>query len=216
MADTHEEQLLSDLLNEIAGEDARLDASHLEARVLDAVANDSRTAPSRWRVRVALAAAAALMLALATTLVPRKREPAQAAALPSTRETTVVIDRTPPATAPQPPPQVLNAPAVRTVRRAAAPKTPAQPESHQVPAAETRMEDSAIEFVPLLPMSEQELAGSFQIVRVQMPNASLGALRSPLRSSNDLVEADVLLGEDGRARAIRLNTNGSIFPWRSR
>jgi hypothetical protein len=49
-----------------------------------------------------------------------------------------------------------------------------------------------------------------------MPNASLGPLRSPLQSPNDLVEADVLLGEDGRARAIRLNTNGSIYPWRSR
>ena len=67
-----------------------------------------------------------------------------------------------------------------------------------------------------MPITEQELTGSFQIVRVQMPSASLGALRSPLEHSNDMVEADVLLGEDGRARAIRLNTNGSIYPWRSR
>jgi hypothetical protein len=65
-------------------------------------------------------------------------------------------------------------------------------------------------------MTEQELTGSFQIVRVQMPNASLGPLRSPLQPPTDLVEADVLLGEDGRARAIRLNTNGSVYPWRSR
>ena len=67
-----------------------------------------------------------------------------------------------------------------------------------------------------MPMTEQELTGSFQIVRVQMPRASLGALRSPLEHPNELVEADVLLGEDGMARAIRLSTSGSIQPWRPR
>ena len=67
-----------------------------------------------------------------------------------------------------------------------------------------------------MPITEQELTGSFQIVRVQMRSASLGALRPPLAPPNEIVEADVLLGEDGRARAIRVNTNGSIYPWRSR
>jgi hypothetical protein len=65
-------------------------------------------------------------------------------------------------------------------------------------------------------MTEQELAGPFQIVRVQMPGASLGSLRSPLVLPNEMIEADVLLGEDGRARAIRVNTSGSIYPWRPR
>jgi hypothetical protein len=65
-------------------------------------------------------------------------------------------------------------------------------------------------------MTEQERAGPFQLVRVQLPNASLGALRSPLVLPNEMVEADVLLGEDGRARAIRVNTSGSIYPWRPR
>jgi len=71
-------------------------------------------------------------------------------------------------------------------------------------------------FVPLMPMTEQELAGSFKLVRVQMPRASLGTLRSPLDHPNELIEADVLLGEDGMARAIRVSTSGSIYPWRSR
>jgi hypothetical protein len=71
-------------------------------------------------------------------------------------------------------------------------------------------------FVPLMPMTEQELRGSFQLVRVQMPRASLGALRSPLDHPNELVEADVLMGEDGMARAIRVSTSRSIYPWRSR
>ena len=74
----------------------------------------------------------------------------------------------------------------------------------------------ADEFVPLMPMTERDLAGPFQLVRVQMPRASLGALRSPLEYPNELVEADVLLGEDGMARAIRVSTSGSVYPWRSR
>lgn len=72
-----------------------------------------------------------------------------------------------------------------------------------------------MEFMPLVPFSEHELAGSFQIVRVQMPRASLGALTSPFEHPSEFVEADVLLGEDGMARAIRVSTNGSGYPWRS-
>jgi hypothetical protein len=49
-----------------------------------------------------------------------------------------------------------------------------------------------------------------------MPRSALGALRSPLEQPNELVEADVLLGEDGMARAIRVSTSGSVYPWRSR
>lgn len=67
-----------------------------------------------------------------------------------------------------------------------------------------------------MPMTEQELTGSFQLVRVQMPRASLGTLRSPLEHPDELVEADVLLGADGMARAIRVSRSGSIYPWRSR
>jgi hypothetical protein len=67
-----------------------------------------------------------------------------------------------------------------------------------------------------MPITAQELAGSFQIVRVQMPRSSLGPLRSPLDQPNELVEADVLLGEDGMARGIRLAASGSVSPWRSR
>jgi hypothetical protein len=73
-----------------------------------------------------------------------------------------------------------------------------------------------MEFVPLMPMTGHELRGSFQIVRVQMPRASLGALASPLEHPDGLVEADVLLGEDGMARAIRISSTESIYPRRSR
>jgi hypothetical protein len=221
MADTHEEQLLNGLLDEIARQDAALDASHLEARVLEAVSDDSHTNSSPWRVWVALPLAAALMLVLAATIVRRHSGPAPAAA--PTLETTVAIEQTPGAAVPQKPKPVRNSsPRVRSVRpqpdqsEQIHPNIQQDPGPQQPSAVETTAADSPLEFVPLLPMTEQELTGSFQIVRVQMPNASLGPLRSPLQSPNDLVEADVLLGEDGRARAIRLNTNGSIYPWRSR
>jgi hypothetical protein len=134
-------------------------------------------------------------------------------------DTTVVVDETPRVKPQQKPRATRNAFTKHNSVRVGLPpsrEATADPDPRQPPAVETAAADSPIEFVPLLPMTDQELRGSFQIVRVQMPNASLGPLRSPLQSPNDLVEADVLLGEDGRARAIRLNTNGSVYPWRSR
>jgi hypothetical protein len=218
MADTHEEQLLSGLLNEIAREDAGLDASHLEARVLAAASDTSEPRSSHWSAWVALPVAAALILGIATTLVRRHPEPAPPSSAAPKLDTTVAVDETPRVKPQQKPRTARNAStnhnSVRSLARS--PEAMADPEHQQPSAVETTAADSPIEFVPLLPITEQELRGSFQIVRVQMPNASLGPLRSPLQSPNDLVEADVLLGEDGRARAIRLNTNGSIYPWRSR
>jgi hypothetical protein len=86
----------------------------------------------------------------------------------------------------------------------------------QLPIAQSPIAQSPDEFLPLMPITAQELAGSFQLVRVQMPRASLGPLRSPLEQPDELVEADVLLGEDGMARAIRVSASGSVYPWRSR
>jgi hypothetical protein len=73
-----------------------------------------------------------------------------------------------------------------------------------------------VDFVPLMPIAEHELTGPFQIVRVQMPRSSLGASMSPIEHPSDLIQADVLLGQDGMARAIRVSTDESIYPWRSR
>jgi len=67
-----------------------------------------------------------------------------------------------------------------------------------------------------MPMTDYEMAGPFQLVRVQMPRASLGPLRSALDRPNELIEADVLLGEDGMARAIRVSTSESVYPRRFR
>ncbi len=59
-----------------------------------------------------------------------------------------------------------------------------------------RLERDVLDFVPLVPMGEHELSGAFQIVRVQLAGGADGP-----------VQADVLLGEDGVARAIRVATH---------
>jgi hypothetical protein len=225
MADTHEEQLLSDLLGAIARDDAHLDARHLEARVLEAASRTSHNRSIRWTVWVGLPGAAVVVLTLATTLVERTPVPAPASAGRPKLETTAAIEQ-PPQKRSRPAPRARSGHSVRGVRRQPHSLDPGRAEPRERAAAaepqpppqlvDESPANGPIEFVPLLPITEQELTGSFQIVRIQMPNASLGPLRSPLQPLNDLVEADVLLGEDGRARAIRLNTNGSIYPWRSR
>ena len=102
-------------------------------------------------------------------------------------------------------------------------QTPTLPTPETRPTPTTRptlttpsVPESSDEFIPLVPIAEQELTGSFQIVRVQMPRGSLGRLRSPLERPDELVEADVLLGADGMARAIRVSTASSIYARRSR
>jgi hypothetical protein len=61
-------------------------------------------------------------------------------------------------------------------------------------------------FVRLLPMTEQEL-GTIRLARVRLRGQAARTLgleaRMPLPGADGFVEADVLLGEDGLARAIR-------------
>lgn len=217
MADSHEEQLLNDLLGGIAREDARLDAPDLESRVLAAVdsGNVKRPRPvSTYWVIAAAALAAVLVPAVYRTQPTPAGEPVSRNA----EATEVTIpDKS------EKPPIAVKQPASPTAARVtrALPKRQTQPDFSESSIAQSSIDQSLTapspdEFLPLMPFTAQELTGSFQIVRVQMPRASLGALRSPLEQPNELIEADVLLGEDGMARAIRLSTSGSAYPWRSR
>src|SRR6188474_743450 len=213
MADTHQEQLLSDLLRDVARDDERLEAPHLEARILASASLPERARSARSRAWVMWPVAAAAVFAVAVTFRP-KPDTTNRAVQDSTE---VAVAESSPAPVRKQLEAARKQP-VRSVRlqpersRQSDPDLRAQaPERATV---ESPVAHSQIEFVPLLPMTEQELAGPFQIVRVQMPGASLGSLRSPLVLPNEMIEADVLLGEDGRARAIRVNTSGSIYPWR--
>jgi hypothetical protein len=210
MADTHEEQLLSELLGEIARDDAGLDAPHLETRVLASVPMQAAERPRRSRVWILLPAAAVVLMAVTVRLKP------DAATVPVRQkpDTTTMPIRQKPDTATTARAREQNG--VRSVRLQPDRRPDREDSPMDAPVSERSPMTSSIEFVPLMPITEHELTGSFQIVRVQMPSASLGALRSPLTEPNEIVEADVLLGEDGRARAIRVNANQSIYPWRPR
>jgi hypothetical protein len=61
-------------------------------------------------------------------------------------------------------------------------------------------------FVPLMPLGAHDLSGPLQLVRVRMRPSALAGLGVPIdmRRLSDPVHADVLLGEDGMARAIRI------------
>jgi hypothetical protein len=209
MADTDEAQLLTELLGDVARADAHLSAAHLEARVIQAAIRRAGGEPRPNTMYVVIAAAAVLVLLVPAAFWMNRHVPAPP--VPSNVATTVQ----PIAPVPAPVAPKRQRPAVRS--RAVPPSQfVAQSPVAQSPIGDLPVTQSADEFVPLMPMSEQELSGPFQIVRVQMPRASLGALRLPLEHPNELVEADVLLGEDGMARAIRVSTSGSFNPRRLR
>lgn len=226
MADTHEEQLLSELLSTIARDDERLEAAHLESRVMATLDTSPapRFSPNPTHVVIAAAVVMAVLvpgIAWVVRDVPTAVSEAQVA---PRQQTTVDIPRATakpsahaqPTTRPALPRPTTHVKPAPPARAALSDRPMTQPVITQSAIAQSPVSQSPDLFVPLMPMTEQELTGSFQLVRVQMPRASLGALRSPLDSPNELVEADVLLGEDGMARAIRVSASGSIYPWRSR
>jgi hypothetical protein len=215
MADTNKERLLTDLLRDIAATDADAEAAGLESRVMtawDQSAGAVRLKPD-FTYRASTYAKVICGLAAAVAI---------AVWLPASQDIEPVN------------PQETGLPAITlgnespNVRLEAGRGSDAGPAYAKPPAVQRtapprRKPDvtnvasvDPMEFVPLMPITGQELGGSFQIVRVQMPRASLGALASPLEHPDGLVEADVLLGEDGMARAIRVSSRESIHPRRSR
>jgi hypothetical protein len=198
MPDTNEERLLSELLGDISNADADLAASdELGRRVMagwdasDAQARGSRrgtpdsprpTMPRRpWVVALGAAAlgTAALVLAVSAVIQP--------GFLAKTARIDPVGQTPPPAIATSQPKEVVvvqDAPELlrRPLMRRATPRR-----TQVVPGNEI------VSFVPLVPMTADELSGSFSIARVQIGQT----------------EADVLLGEDGMARAIRVSTHES-------
>jgi hypothetical protein len=204
MSDANEERLLSSLLREVAEADASMKVrGDLEEQVLSQFER-SRAVAATWsttRVTLAFAVAAAVLLIVAAStrfrsapgaITPSRPADAAITGLPSDPIAESVKD----SKAPDP---VVSR--VQTSRR----RQPARP---------NRL---VVDFVPLMPMTSDELSGSFQIVRGQVPRAALGALAAAagVNRGDDPVEADVLLGEDGMARAIRVSTDGSVH-WRSR
>jgi hypothetical protein len=213
MAEMRDERILRELLSDLAIESQGEDAAHLEARVLSAWDADrpSETLPATRTIslrRVLAAGGIAAAVVLALLLRAQYLRPASAA--PERARVTVdapssIVDST-------------RTPEIGATTRAPAPsrEMPAVVRPEARPAT-VRRAPVTLDFVRLVPISPDEMSGTFQIVRVQLPRASLGALAdaAPVTGS-DLIQADVLLGEDGMARAIRVASQDSAYPGRNR
>ena len=214
-SDVAEQAQLDELLRELAAHDARAEpAARVERAVMDrrmelfatpatggGRATSSRDRRPRWmpaRVSLGVAgiAAALLLVAWAGT---RPMEPAGPVE-PTLEGTSTVV----------------RAESIAPVAPAEAQPLPANSEerpSHAAPSsvapARAGIQPVAGEvepFVRLLPMMAQEL-GTIRLARVRLPDQAVRTLgldvRAPLPGVDGFVEADVLLGEDGLARAIR-------------
>jgi hypothetical protein len=82
-----------------------------------------------------------------------------------------------------------------------------QPVAQTEVSAETpeQSDQAALDFYPLPDSDELPPLESATIVRVQLPMASLRLMGLPVSEdgASDLVEADMLLGQDGLARGVR-------------
>jgi hypothetical protein len=201
MSDTNQERLLTALLRDLGEADAHLVSPvDLEQRALARWDESQKVTTRSWgRTTVVIAMAAIVLLVIAGLTRLERGAPGQhpiAASIELSAPASVDPEREPSKSA------QLTAATSRSIiahRR--------RPRAHR----------EVVEFVPLVPMTGAELSGSFQIVRVQMPRAALGewAGSLALTQADDPIQADLLLGEDGLARAIRVSSDGTS-PWRSR
>ena len=202
MTDSEHKRRLTELLNEIAGADLQIQAPReMEERVLsrwDAGAR-ARAARIRWkpRPRGLLISGAGALAAAMLLLVVVNRSSRESIAVPVPvahsdvrAQPTAVESLTPaaqvPAVAPGPIAIARNEPE-KGRRRVDAP-------------------GEIVSFMPLSPDAHQDLVGSFQVARVLLPRevlADLGVVLDANRVGGP-IQADVVFGEDGLARAIRL------------
>jgi|KBSMisStaDraftv2_1062788.scaffolds.fasta_scaffold19159_5 hypothetical protein len=182
----NEEQLKEDqvlqALRALAENDGEREAPpEVEARLLGAFRARRRSGRS-WAV-IAAAAAALVIAALWWT----NRAPQQAVS--AVHPVSVVPEAAPPAPAAATITNVARAPR-KLARKIAAAR---QPESREV----------VTDFFPL--MNPAPSFGRGQMLRVQLPAAAMQTVGLPVREEHlgDLVQADVLVGEEGMPRAIR-------------
>jgi hypothetical protein len=214
--------MLNALLREVAHEDAQLDGAALEERVMIAwdECHGATAAPhttTHSRVWVIGGIAAAVVIALAVPRMPMAERTPVADPTP-VADLAPRADRTPRVDPPRRADLTSRADRKVGATDAAVVAPTLKSARSEALSRATRAESDTITFVPLGPMAAEDLSGSFQIVHVQIPRASLGALAPTLDMSraSELIETDVLLGEDGMARAIRVSSNDTNYPWRSR
>ncbi len=173
-----ERQLIAAMRDLAAAMSSREAPPHVERALLAAFRRRAvLRAAIRWG---SVAAAAALLIAL---LMPRRNPP-----VPTEHARL----------APAPAPAVVSPPAAVPEQRAIKPAARRAPARKARTAQPTREE----QFLPLL---YSDAAESVQVVRVKLPRAALASFGLPVAEEpgQDKIQADVALGEDGIARAVR-------------
>jgi hypothetical protein len=203
MTDIQHQQLLTELLDEIARADLQVDPPQgMEERVLKYWDRNATVRATRIRRKprahvrlvpgIGVLVAAVLLSVVVNrssrgpTASPVPVAPAEAPAQP----TAVAEASAPAATSPAVPPRPI-----ATARR----ELEKRPQ-HAAPPSEI------VSFVSLSPDMRQDLLGSFQVARVLLPREALADLGVVLDANRvgEPIQADVVFGEDGLARAIRL------------
>ena len=190
------EKTLSAAMAATAAEDAELTApAEVEQALIAAFRERQAASPPRrrWWIRVAVAAIAAGLVVAGVVSLYRAPAPHQAqvqaptkfALVPPVSVTTAVASEAQPRH-------------VKTLRLAR-PSKAGQPKDQLVTARRERVTD----FIPIIYDPEPIERG--QIVRVRLPRSALAAFGLPLNEEHaeEPIRADVVLGEDGIARAVR-------------
>jgi hypothetical protein len=190
------EQALSSLLAVAAAQDAGGNApATVEQALLSAFREREFTVRQErrsWWLGATVAAAAAVLV-LTFFVMPRKPREPQIVQVPTLAPTPA----TEPTTVTAPVYRETRKPAARALR--AALRKPATPKTQS--AEENR--EVVTEFIPVIYDPEPVEHG--RMVRVRLPRSALAAFGLPINEqrAEEMIQADVLLGEDGLARAVR-------------
>ncbi len=190
------EQRLSGLLAVAAGEDAGRNAPVAVEQALLSAFHETEFAvrPGRriWWLGAAGAAVAALLMLTFSVMVRKPREP-EIVKVP----TLMPAPATGPAKIIAPVYRETRKPRARTLR--AAHRKPSTPKSQST----ERGREVVTEFIPVVYDPEPVEHG--RMVRVRLPRSALAAFGLPINEqrAEETIQADVVLGEDGLARAVR-------------
>ena len=207
-----DEELLTRGLRALAEEMETLDApDELEMKLREAFRARAVVVPiarKQSNSRYWLVAIAAMLLIAISVVVVRWRassvdSPRQAVAEGTPQNKPEVVSKPAEEPARDVEYQAVNAPGKRSVRKPVRRAALRRPENSQL--ANHATNEIATDFIPLSYMNVASLQDGGQIIRVELPRSALANFGLPVNMDryNEKVKADVLLGVDGLARAIR-------------
>jgi hypothetical protein len=199
----HDEEALTSSLKSLAAEMASLNApAEIEFRLVDAFRARAVVARPHQNSRYWLAAVAAMILIVISVIALRSRtEPPKPITVQQTEqpqvkeeEPLVVEDQ-----------KIKPEPEPRTQEIAQKPRRRASRRVANSEVANHVNREIATDFMPLGYLNPATLQEGGQIIRVELPRSTLVNFGLPVNMDryNEKVKADVLLGVDGLARAIR-------------